>query len=92
MIDAFMGIWWLWIAVALVFGLIELFAPGFIFLGFALGALATGFFVALAGAPSAPALLAIFGGVSLLAWIGLRVVFRRQSSDAKIITRDINDN
>ncbi|MGD9294981.1 MAG: hypothetical protein PVI41_08890 [Roseobacter sp.] len=92
MIDAFMKIWWLWIAVGLVFGLIELFAPGFIFLGFALGALATGVFVGIAGAPSAPALLAIFGGVSLLCWIGLRFVFRRQSSNARIITRDINDS
>ena len=75
MIDAFMGIWWLWIAVALIFGLIELFAPGFIFLGFTLGALATGLIVGLAGAPSAPALLAI--PVVLLA--GTLLARRRQA-------------
>jgi membrane protein implicated in regulation of membrane protease activity len=92
MIDAFTGIWWVWIAAALVFGLIEVLAPGFIFLGFALGALATGLLVGLGYAPSASLLLAVFGGVSILAWVGLKLAFRRQSSGRKIITEDINDS
>ena len=92
MINALLSIWWLWVAIALVLGLIELIAPSFIFLGFALGALATSALVGLGYATSAPMLLAVFATVSLLAWIGLRFAFRRQSSDAKIITRDINDN
>ncbi len=92
MIEALLGIWWMWIAAALVFGLIEVLAPGFIFLGFALGALVTGLIVGLAFAPSAPALLAVFAAVSLLSWFGLRFAFRRQSSGVKVITDDVNDS
>ncbi len=91
MIEALFSIWWFWVALALVLGLVELFTPTFIFLGFSLGALATGAYVGLATAPSVPALLAVFAIVSLLAWVGLRVVFRKQSSGAKIFTKDVND-
>lgn len=91
MFEAILSIWWMWIAAALVFGLIEVLAPGFIFLGFALGALATGLFIGIGYAPSPSALLAVFGAVSLLAWVGLRYVFRHQSSGAKIIKKDVND-
>ncbi|MFK7745604.1 MAG: NfeD family protein [Roseobacter sp.] len=92
MMSALLSIWWLWIAAAIVLGLIEIFAPSFIFLGFALGALATGVLVGLGAVPSAAILIAIFAGVSLLAWVGLRTAFKRQSTPAKIITRDVNDN
>ncbi|WP_298836221.1 hypothetical protein [uncultured Roseobacter sp.] len=92
MISAFLGIWWLWIAVAIVLAIIEVFAPGFIFLGFAIGALITAGFVGFGFIPSAAMLMAVFAGVSLLAWIGLRLAFRSQSSGAKVITRDINED
>ncbi|EEB86435.1 conserved hypothetical protein [Roseobacter sp. GAI101] len=36
-------------------------------------------------------LLALFAGLSLLCWIILRIVFKRQSSGARIVERDIND-
>ena len=91
MIDAFLGIWWLWIAVAIVLAIIEVFAPGFIFIGFAIGALITAGLVGFGYIPSASVLLAVFAGVSLLSWIGLRIAFRSQSTGAKVITRDIND-
>ena len=89
-------VWWVWIAFALALGLVEVLAPGFIFLGFALGALATGAIVglvmpALASPLGLPALLAIFAALSLLAWILLRVVFRKQSSGARRVLHDIND-
>lgn len=92
MIPALLSIWWFWVALALVLALIELLAPSFIFLGFALGALATAALVGMADGLSLPATLAGFSVVSLLAWIGLRLAFRRQSSDARIITHDINDD
>ena len=38
MID-FLGVWWVWMALALLLGLAEVLLPGFIFLGFAVGAL-----------------------------------------------------
>ncbi|WP_295316411.1 hypothetical protein [Roseobacter sp.] len=92
MVDALLSLWWIWVAVALVLGIIEVLAPGFIFLGFALGALVTAALVAFGYVPSAAVLFAVFGGVSLLAWVGLRFAFRGQTSGARIVTRDINDN
>ena len=37
-------------------------------------------------------LLALFAGLSLMAWIALKVVFKNQSSGARIVTRDINED
>ena len=39
-------IWWAWVAAGLVLAILELFAPGFIFVGFAVGAVAVGLLVA----------------------------------------------
>ena len=33
-----LSIWWIWLAAALVLAILEVLAPGFIFLGFAIGA------------------------------------------------------
>ena len=92
---AWLGIWWVWIGLALALGVVEILAPGFIFLGIAIGAGLLGLlmvalpdlFVDLA----VSVLLAWFGGLSLLAWIGLRLGFRKQTSDSKTFTTDIND-
>ncbi len=88
-------IWWAWLSVSLVLGIIEILAPGFIFLGFALGALAMSVIVGLAPALldglSMPALLALFAALSLLSWIGLKVTFKRQTSTAQTFTDDVND-
>ncbi|MGB7241631.1 MAG: hypothetical protein WBC93_06060 [Sulfitobacter sp.] len=87
-----MSLWWAWLALALVLALVEVMAPGFIFLGFAMGAVIMAGVVALFSGLSAAALLAIFGGLSLISWVVLRVAFKRQSSGARIVKRDINDN
>jgi membrane protein implicated in regulation of membrane protease activity len=87
-----MVLWWVWICIALLLGLIELLAPGFIFLGFAIGALVMAAVVLIAPGLSVPLLLAVFAMLSLIAWIGLRQMFRRQSSGARIVTRDINED
>jgi membrane protein implicated in regulation of membrane protease activity len=91
MID-FLGVWWVWMALALLLGLAEVLLPGFIFLGFALGAVLMAAVVLLFPGVGIPWLVAIFAVLSLLAWVGLRVAFKRQSSGARIVTRDINDN
>lgn len=89
---ALVGIWWVWLSAALILAIVEVMAPGFIFLGFAIGALVMAVLVALMTTPlSAPVALAIFAGLSLLAWIALRVAFRNQRSGARIIRHDIND-
>jgi membrane protein implicated in regulation of membrane protease activity len=89
---AYLSLWWAWICIALVLGMIELLAPGFIFLGFAIGAVVMAGVVAVFAGINTPALLALFAILSLLAWIGLRMAYRNQSSGARIVTRDINEN
>ena len=89
---AYLTLWWVWVCIALALGVVELLAPGFIFLGFAIGAIIMAAIVAFFGISNAPALLALFSILSLLAWIALRLAFRNQSSGARIVTRDINEN
>lgn len=85
-------IWWVWVCAALLLGLIELLVPASIFLGFAIGALAMALLVAIFTITNTAALLALFGALSLLGWIVLKLAFRRQSSGRRIVTHDINDN
>jgi membrane protein implicated in regulation of membrane protease activity len=89
---AFLSLWWAWICIALALGMVELLAPGFIFLGFAIGALVMAGVVTIFSGINTPALLALFAILSMLAWIALRMGFRKQSSGARIVTRDINEN
>ena len=88
----FWTIWWVWLSAALVLAILEVLAPGFIFLGFAVGGLVMAGIVAVFGLSNAPALLALFAIASLIAWIALKAAFRRQSSGARIVTKDINDH
>ncbi|QFT60178.1 hypothetical protein FIU94_15230 [Sulfitobacter sp. THAF37] len=89
---AYLTLWWVWICIALALGVLELLTPGFIFLAFGLGAIIMAGLVLVLPTGNVPALLALFAILSLLVWIGLRYAFRRQSSGARIITRDINEN
>ena len=89
---AALGLWWVWVAAALALGIVEVVLPGFIFLGFALGALFMAGVVLVLPGLSVTALLAVFAGLSLICWILLRVAFKRQSSGARIVTRDVNEN
>lgn len=88
-------LWWVWIGIALALGILEILLPSFIFLGFSLGALALGAgFLVMPGALqdiTLNPLLALYAGLSLLAWIGLKFAFRKQSSGAQTFTKDIND-
>jgi inner membrane protein len=92
MLMDYLTLWWVWVSIALILGLIEILLPGNIFLGFALGALAMVPVVLLLPGASTSLLVAVFAGLSLLCWVILRVVFRRQSSGARIVTRDINES
>lgn len=84
-------LWWIWICIALGVGILELLAPGFIFLGFALGAVAMAAIVATVSLGNIPAILAIYAVLSLIGWIALKAVFRKQSSGARVVTEDINE-
>jgi len=86
------AIWWVWLTAGLVLAVVEVLAPGFIFLGFAIGAVLMSVIVALLPQTMAFAIaMSLFGGLSLLAWIGLRIAFRNQRSGARFIKHDIND-
>ena len=88
----YLSLWWVWLCAALVFGLVEVLAPGFIFLGFALGALIMSGIVAFSLLNlSLSAKLAVFAILSLIAWYGLRRAFKPPTGTVKTFEHDIND-
>lgn len=89
-------VWWVWAAAALVLGIVEVLIPGFVFLGFAIGAGVVALLL-LVGGPGAialtgslPALLVVFAVVSIIAWIVLRKVVGVQKTQVKTFDHDIN--
>jgi membrane protein implicated in regulation of membrane protease activity len=87
------GIWWAWIAAGFVIGIVEVALPGFIFLGFAGGAILVGVLLGLGlvGGGSPPLLLMIFAFASLLVWGGLRLAIGTRPGQVKLWEKDIND-
>jgi len=91
------GLWWVWLAAALVLGILEMAVPAFVFLGFALGAGVTGLTLLIGGgqavwlAASMPRLLVYFAVLSLVAWLVLRKVVGVRRGQVKVWDRDIND-
>ncbi len=89
--------WWTWGMLAALMGILELLLPGYIFLGFSIGAVAmAGAF--LAGEPVAgwlpkglPALSLVFAALSVLSWFVLRALFRLPKGQVKTFDYDIND-
>jgi inner membrane protein len=86
-------VWWAWIVLGFAMGVLEVLAPGFIFLGFAIGAVLTGIAVAagLSGA-GLPATLLVFSVLSLVAWWVVRRALGKDAGQVKVWDRDINDN
>ncbi|SLN68171.1 NfeD family protein [Ruegeria meonggei] len=92
MADPFWLTWWLWLAAALALGILEIVLPGFIFLGFAIGAAVTGLLLLIPGlAPSLPILLLIFAALSLISWLILRRMFSLPHDQVKTFNHDINE-
>ena len=58
-------LWWVWAAAAVAFAIAETLVPGFIFLGFAIGAGVTALVVLLPVSPGLTVLIALFAGLSL---------------------------
>lgn len=86
----FFSIWWAWLALALGLAILEVLVPGFIFLGFALGAAAVAVLVLLPIQIGLMGLLVSFSVLSLIAWGLLRRIFRAPDGHARIIRKDIN--
>ncbi len=86
-------IWWVWVVAGVVLGVLEVVVPGFIFLGFAIGAGLTGILVLIGIAPGNVALLALmFAVLSLVSWLALRRSVGVTKGQVKIWDTDINDN
>ena len=92
------GMWWVWLCIAVTLGILEVLIPGYIFLGFSVGAAITGI-VMLAGGPlagflveSLPATLLFFALISLVVWLTLRRIPGIREGQVKKIDRDINED
>lgn len=89
--------YWVWFALALALGIAEILAPGFILLGFAIGAGVVGLVMAIGGplgdyfAGSLPITLVLFGALSLIAWLILRQIFKLKTGQVKNFDHDINE-
>lgn len=85
--------WWVWLVAGAVLAILEVLIPGFILLGFAIGAALTGallWFGVLGG--SLVLLLLVFGLASLVAWLALHRLVGVRRGQVKVWNRDINDN
>ncbi|GHF08495.1 hypothetical protein GCM10016455_31740 [Aliiroseovarius zhejiangensis] len=83
--------WWVWIAGAIALGILEMLAPGFIFVGFAVGAAAIGLLLLIGVTPSLPWILVLFAAISLVTWLVLRRVVGVRKGQSKRIDIDINE-
>ena len=85
--------WWAWVVFGFALGVLEILVPGYIFLGFAIGAVLTGILVGFGLAPSGlSALLLVFALASVIAWLALRRTMGVRKGQVKIWDRDINDS
>ena len=85
--------WWVWIVFGVTLAVAEVMLPGFILLGFAIGAALVGFLL-LIGVLGGNlfVLILIFAIASLISWIALRRLMGVRKGQVKIWDRDINDN
>ncbi|MBB96317.1 MAG: hypothetical protein CML68_17200 [Rhodobacteraceae bacterium] len=87
-----LSLWWVWAAAALVLGILEVVVPGFIFLGFAIGAFLVAMLLLNLGLVlSLPLLVLIFAALSLVSWVILRRVFSLPHGQVKRFHDDVND-
>ncbi|MCB2137085.1 MAG: hypothetical protein KDE08_14255 [Rhodobacteraceae bacterium] len=84
--------WWVWMVFGAVLAILEVMIPGFILLGFAIGAFLTGvlMWLGLLGA-SLPGALLVFAIGALVAWAVLRRVVGIRRGQVKVWDTDIND-
>ncbi len=84
--------WWVWMSAALLLVTLEVIVPGYIFLGFGIGAFGVGLIEVLGlHGISLPVSLLIFAVLSLAAYLALRKIFGLKAGQVKIWDRDINE-
>nr|WP_323782516.1 hypothetical protein [Leisingera sp.] len=87
----FWALWWVWGAAALALAILEVLVPGFVFLGFAIGAAAVALLLLAGAGLGLPPLLLIFAVLSLAAWLVMRRYFALPKGQVKTFNHDIND-
>ncbi len=85
--------WWVWIVGGIVLAVLEVLAPGYVLLGFAVGAVVTGglLWFGVLGA-SLPVVVLVFALVSLLTWLAFRKIFGLRRGQVKVWHDDINEH
>lgn len=84
--------WWVWMSAALILATAEVLLPGYIFLGFAMGAAVMGVLILLGISATGFALtLVIFAVLSLISYIAMRKFFGLRKGQVKIWDTDINE-
>ena len=85
--------WWVWIVIGVTLAVAEVMLPGFILLGFAIGAALVGLLllIGLLGG-NFYVLLLIFAVASLAAWVVLRRLVGIRKGQVSAWDREINDN
>lgn len=84
--------WWVWMSGALILATLEVLIPGYIFLGFAIGAAAMGVLILLGISATGFALtLVIFSVLSLISYLLMRKYFALKTGQVKIWDTDVND-
>ncbi|WP_322891256.1 MULTISPECIES: hypothetical protein [unclassified Yoonia] len=84
--------WWVWMSGALILATLEVLIPGYIFLGFAIGAGLMGLLILFGVNAAGLALtLAVFAVLSLLSYLGMRRFFSLRKGQVKVWETDIND-
>ena len=83
-----LAVWWVWIGLALIFGLLALMVPKSFFLGCTLAALFMTIVSYVLPTAGTRALLAAFIGLSLLCWALLRLGLRSRSGGARLARRN----
>ena len=87
------AIWWVWVVAGVALAVLEVLAPGFVCLGFAISAGVVGVLVGvgvLGG--SVPVLALVFAVLALVAFLVLRQVVGVTKGQVKVWDKDVNDN
>lgn len=90
--ELYLTIWWVWILIAIGFGILELLAPSQIFLGFGIGAFAVGILTVVGIAMPAMAAVVAFAILSIASWYGLRQIWGNAKGQRSLWDQDINSN
>jgi membrane protein implicated in regulation of membrane protease activity len=84
--------WWVWMSGALILATLEVLIPGYIFLGFAIGAAMMGLLILIGVSATGFALtLVIFSILSLVSYLLMRKYFALKTGQVKIWDTDVND-